>query len=195
MLVVIEEHALEFQTWGDKSSMLQFVSRCDGGGLILGDDAEQELEFYSVMVYVDYGCKTPNSRDTALNSWCIGLISEGHGLKPQLLAMPNRTLVFGLNHQVIGISPESRDILFRHRFDTLFHALFYSRRYPMLVVRNEIGVVALAEDGHELWRFEKDLVTDCILSDSHIELHFLDTAPVVLDLSTGHAVGDGASED
>lgn len=30
----------------------------------------------------------------------------------------------------------------------------------MLLVRNEIGVVALAEDGQELWRYEKDLVTD-----------------------------------
>jgi hypothetical protein len=161
MLVAIEEYAVEFQTWGDKSAMLQFVNGCDGGGLILGDDAEQELEFYSVMVYFDYGCKTPNLRDTALRSWCIGLISEGHGLKPQLLALPDQTLVFGLNHQVIGISSKSREILFSHRFDTLFQALFYLCRHQMLVVRNEIGVVALAEDGHELWRFEKDLVTDC----------------------------------
>lgn len=65
-----------------------------------------------------------------------------------------------MNNKVIGISPENRDILFRHRFDTLFHALLYLGRYPMLVVRNEIGVVALAEDGQELWRYEKDLVTD-----------------------------------
>lgn len=194
MLVAIEEHALEFHTWSDKSAMLQFVNRVDGKGLILGEDAEQELEFYSVMVYFDYACKIPNLRNTALKSWCIGLISEGHGLKPQLLSLPNRTLVCGLNHQVIGISPESREIVFRHRFDTLFHAVFYLSRYPMLIVRNEIGVVALAEDGHELWRFEKDLVTDCILNEPHIELHFLDTAPVVLDLSTGQAIGDAGSE-
>jgi len=193
MLIAIEGHALELQTWGDKSAMLQFVHGSDGGGLILGDDSEQELEFYSASVHFNYAAQTETSQETPITSWVIGLISEGHGVKPQLIALPDRTLVFGLNHEVIGIGLESRKIVFRHRFDTLFHALFYLSRYSTLIVRNEIGIVALDEIGQELWRYEKDVVTNCIIDESHLELHFMDTPPVVLDLKTGRVI-DGVSE-
>lgn len=188
MLVAIEEHALELQSWNDKSSMLQVVNCCDGGAVILGEDSEQELEFYSVIVHFNYAAQIHSSRYHGISSWGIGLISEGHGLKPQLIALPNRTLVFGLNHEVLGLSPDSRSIIFRHGFDTLFHALLYLSTQRILVVRNEIGIIVLDEYGKELWRFEKDIVTNCSIEEWRIELHFLDTAPIVLDLLTGRVV-------
>ncbi len=35
--------------------------------------------------------------------------------------------------------------------------------------------------------------SNCIIEQSHLELHFMDTAPVVLDLKTGRVI-DGVSE-
>jgi hypothetical protein len=186
MLLAVDAHALETRSWGDKSALLKFVDSCDGGALILGEDAAQEVEFYSAIVHFNYAAQVQHpSPQATIRSWGIALISEGHGLKPQLLVMPNRTLVFGLNHDVFGISTEGRCQLFRHSFDSLFHAFLYLAKDRILLVRNEIGVVALAQNGDELWRFEKDVVTSFSVRDSEIVLGFMDTESVVLEISTG----------
>lgn len=186
MLIAIQENALEIQKWNDKSALSKFVSCLDGGGLILGDDAAQEDEFYSAVVHYNYAgqIKDKPSEDS-VGSWGIGIISEGHGLKPQLVVLKNGILVIGLNHQVIGISVDKRSQLFKQSFDSLFHAFLYLSSIGMLLVINEIGVIALDENGNKLWGFERDVITACSVRDSQINLGFMDSESVSLDLLTG----------
>jgi hypothetical protein len=186
MLFATQEHALETRQWEDKSALLKFVNCLDDRALILGDDAAQEDKFYSVVVHYNYAgqIKDEPSEDS-VRSWGIGVISEGHGLKPELVVLKNGILVIGLNHEVVGVSVDNRSQLFKHSFDSLFHAFLYLFSDGILLVLNEIGVVALDENGNELWSFTKDVITAASVRHSQIDLHFMDSESVHLDLRTG----------
>jgi hypothetical protein len=54
-----------------------------------------------------------------------------------------------------------------------------------LLVFNEIGVVALAASGVELWRYEKDIITDCLINEGKLYMNFMDSPQVMLRLSSG----------
>ena len=191
MLLAINQHAVEVESWEDKSAMLSFLRKYDMPTMILGEDADQELEFFSAIVHVNYAARSQDSNGESSNtSWGIAVISEGQGVKPQLVGLPEDVLVFGLNHQIVGLSIVRRNEVFRYSFDSLFHAFLYSPKQQILIVRNEIGVVALTESGNELWRFDRDVITDCKIShdSSRIEMTFIDSTPVVLDLVTGQCL-------
>jgi hypothetical protein len=192
MLLAINQHAVEVNSWEDKSALLSFLKKHKTPTIILGAEADQELEFFSAIVHVDYAARSPVRKGQSSNtSWGIAIISEGQGVKPQLVGLPGDLLVFGLNHQIVALSIVGGTEVFRYSFDSLFHAFIYSPKERILIVRNEIGVVALTESGNEMWRFDRDVITDCTISHetSWIELTFMDSAPVTLDLVTGHTIG------
>lgn len=186
MLLSFSEHAIELYTWETKSDMLNHVAKCDGGAIVLGEDAEQESEFYGAVIRFNYSARVDiQAQETKPKCLGIAICSEGHGLKPNLLLLPDMTMVFGFNSEVVGISADSRQILFRLSFDTLFGSFLYLDELNTLLVFNEIGVVALTTNGIELWRYEKDVITDCLINEGKLYMNFMDSPQVILRLSSG----------
>jgi hypothetical protein len=186
MLVSFAEHIVEFHLWASKDDLLNHVKKCDGGMLILGTDAAQEAAFYSAVVHFNYAARCQSKLlKTLPRSWGIALISEGHGLKPHTLILDNKTLVFGLNQKVVGIIADARQILFHLSFDSLFRAFIHLEEFKILLVLNEIGVIAITEAGSELWRYEKDIMTDCLIEERVLLIEFMDSPSVRLNLLDG----------
>jgi hypothetical protein len=166
--------------------MLNHITKCDSSTIVLGEDAEQELEFYSAIVHLNYTVRVDEqSQESSPDYLGIAICSEGHGLKPHLVLLPRQTLAVGFNREVVGISVSNKQILFRLRFDTLFRSFLYLDEMDTLLVFNEIGVVALAASGVELWRYEKDIITDCLINEGKLYMNFMDSPQVMLRLSSG----------
>ena len=63
--------------------MTSFLKKCDVGSILLGQDAQQYVDYFSITVHlVNTG-----------NRFGVGIISEGHGLTPQVLPDSRRQLL------------------------------------------------------------------------------------------------------
>lgn len=48
------QHIVTLQKWETKQGMLDFLARCSAGSLVLGEEAEQEVEFFSATMHLNY---------------------------------------------------------------------------------------------------------------------------------------------
>jgi hypothetical protein len=183
MFVSFAEHVLEFHNWESKNDLLNSISSCDGGTLILGEDASQEVAFYSTVVHYSYTLRRGDVPH--VKRWGIGLISEGHGVRPHLITLPDEVIVFGFNQEAVGLNVSQRRYVFRFTFDSVFRSFVYLPDDRLLLIFNEIGVVAVTKDGKEKWRYEKDVITDCLMEHGKLVLRFMDSPTVTIELSSG----------
>ena len=103
-------------------------------------------------------------------------------------------MIFGFNSEVVGISIEEKRQRFRIGLDGLFRAFIQLKEEKIILVSQEIGVVAMAEDGEELWRYSKDVVIDFRIEQSTVILTFMDSPSVSLDLSNGQVISVSARD-
>ncbi len=170
-------HAVELKSWETKSEMLQFLAKCDSGSLLLGEDAEQEMQFLSALVSLEW---------SGMHHFGIGICSEGHGLSPHLLLLPNSDiLLFGFNNEVSAVSIKTREVAFRIKLDSLFYSFLYMRERGVILAVYEIGVMAITESGRKLWKYEKDIIMDAYVESDNLQLKFMDDPPVNLNISSG----------
>jgi hypothetical protein len=184
------ESVVELRSWGSKSEMLDYLARCDGGSLLLGEDAEREEEFYSATVHLNRATAPAGGGEPGGKRFGVGVCSEGGGVSPHLLLLPEKQLlVFGLNAEVAGVSVAGRRLLFRTTFDHLpFRSFVHARRRGLILAFHEIGVVALTEEGEEVWRYDKDVITECVVDGDRLTMSFMDSPPVSLNLASGSVV-------
>jgi len=157
--------------------MMHFLSNCGDGNILLGKDAEQISDFYAVKVDSDW---------EGINSFGIGIYSEGHGLEPHLLVQPERNkLIIGFNSDVIGIDTTKRKVRFQIRLSSLFRSFSFLKKYSMILVFHEIGVIAVSENGQEIWSFDEDIIENCAIDNDSLSLAFLDAEPVTLNIFDG----------
>ena len=183
MFISAEEHTIKFNTWKTERELAHALASCDAGSIVLGDDVEDAREFYSATAYL----KWPKTNE---GHFGVGICSESHGLMPHLLMRSNTNLlVFGLNSEAVGISLVERRQCFRMGLDALFHSFIQLKEQKLILVLHEIGVVAITEDGSELWRYSKDVIVDFTVEQSVISLNFMDSPPVSLELASGHVIG------
>ena len=156
--------------------MTSFLKKCDVGSILLGQDAQQYVDYFSITVHlVNTG-----------NRFGVGIISEGHGLTPQVLPDSRRQLlIIGLNQQVVGIDMTKREASFQ--IDLGLGALFYHfvsvAELQTILVFHEIGIVAISEDGKPLWEYSTDdIIEDWKVKNGKIPLKLMDAQPVELDL-------------
>lgn len=166
---------LDLRTWARREELEEYLRGLQGSSVLLGRDAQVGAAFYSVTLRWSGG-----------NDVAYGVISEGHGLVPcALMEDPGIGLVIGLNQEVVGVEATKAQVRFRHELDALFWTFLLTPSPEVIVVIFEIGAMAIAPDGQELWRYSKDLVTDYAIVDNEVRLAFLDETPVSLDLASG----------
>jgi hypothetical protein len=175
-------HTIRLQSWETKGQMTDALAHCEAGSLVLGHDSGHAVEFCSAFLHLNVG-------SPGVHRFGVGLCSERHGLAPQLLLRPSSELVlFGFNSEVVGVSARERRMCFRVGLECLFHTLVALDQRPIILVIHEIGAAAISEDGRELWRHSKDLVTAWAIEANTLRLDFMDSPTVRIDVLTGSLV-------
>lgn len=176
MFVNFGENFVEIQQLPTKNELLQRLSRCHNS-LLLGEDAEQKLEFYLATVHF---------QSTETEPFCIGICAEGHGLKPHLLIQPELQLIlFGYNQEVVGVNIENQEVAFRIKLNSLFYYFLPLKKQGIVLIVQEVDVIAIAEDGKELWRYGKDIITHAAVEGEKLHLNFMDEESACLNLLNG----------
>lgn len=182
----IGEHTLETHKWETYIQMCDYLDRCDGGSILLCEEPTYEAEFYSVTAYLNYFIKDKISfLESQELQFGIGLCNEVVGITPHLLWLPPNHIVVGFDHKIAGLRIDKREIGFQVTFDTPFRSFLLLEDSEILLVFNEIGVVALQENGLEVWRYEKDVISEYTVEKNVITLLFLDSPLVKIDLLSG----------
>jgi len=177
MQVTFGNNTITLQVWETKSEMLSYLSKCEAGSLILGEDADQEIHFYSAIVSLGWA---------EVNRFGVGICAEGHGLIPHLLLQPDaEVIIFGFNREVVGINVEDGKINFKIPLDSLFYNFLALNQWQLTLVIHEIGVVAITEEGKEIWRYDKDIIRDWVIEDDKLHLKFIDAPPVSIQILSG----------
>ncbi|RKZ81890.1 MAG: hypothetical protein DRR19_21545 [Candidatus Parabeggiatoa sp. nov. 1] len=173
------KHHIVFQSYESKMEMKNALSKCSSD-LILGENASPQTAFYSVNIHLGW-----NGQDC----FGIGICSEEHGLKPQLLYQSDISqLLLGFNREVVAVGIEDPKIHFRIRLDSLFHSFFVMEKpKKRILIFHEIGVVALEDRDNELWEEEEELedfvIEDFEITGNHHNLIFMDAPPVSLNFA------------
>lgn len=176
MHVSFLEHEIELRTWHNKQEMVNFIATSEAGYLLLGENPDQESEFYSVTIYL--------SQTTS--RFGVGICSLGIGLVPVLLPQPeNSMLLLGFNSEVLWIHIPDGKLAVRLELETVFHSFLPVHARGMILVKHEIGIVAIEPRGKVLWKFSRDVITKAHVEGGRLHLQFMDSPPVVLNLSDG----------
>jgi hypothetical protein len=146
---------------------------------IIGESIEQEREFFSATVQ-------PEFREAKARRFAVGICSEGHGIAPQLLPLPNRgLLLFGLNSEIVAIRADTGLIAYRVPLGFLFRSMVPLPDSELILVFHEIGVTALREDGETSWTFGRDVLEDAWVEDGSLRMTFMDSEPATVELTSG----------
>jgi hypothetical protein len=166
------KHYIEIKSLESKNEMMNVLSKCEAGHLILGESAEQQTAFYLVTIHLGFHYR---------HRFGIGICSEEYGLKPHLLLQPELSkLLLGFNHEVVAVGVEDKNIHFRILLDSLFHSFLALE--PYILIFHEIGVHALDNRGKKIWEYEADVIEDFEIIGDHLNLTFMDAPPVSLNL-------------
>jgi hypothetical protein len=173
MRVSFLDHIIELHSWQKKTEMMVFLKSCNSGSVLLGEEAEAS-EFYSAMIRLSL---------SGLQSFGVGICSEGHGLIPHLLPVTDgEMLLFGYNQEVSAVCLKNKVVLWTIKLDSLFSSFLHLREKEMILVFHEIGVFAIRESGQVLWRYEDDIIVDVRVDHDSLHLEFMDSAPACLPL-------------
>jgi hypothetical protein len=171
---------VEIRRFSQKSDLLRHLQGNDD--FLLFESPEQEQEFYSIVIQ-------PNFIGTKVGKRAIGICSEGQGISPELLPLPeNHLLLVGFNDRVVGVNSESREVAFEHKLKSLFWSFAKIPSRSLILVFYEIGVKAITTDGQELWDYSRDLLTSAFTEGDALTLSFSDSPPTVLSLNTGQGI-------
>ena len=177
MYLTFLDHYIQLGNWPTRKALIDFLSTCGAGSILLGENSEHQVEFFSVEVKLG-----PDNTQ----SFGIGILSEGHGLKPNLFLLPRYSmLIFGYNQDVIGILIPDGNIRFSRQLDSLFYEFIPVAHKNIFLVVQEIGICALNFDGTQKWQYIKDVVTGTNLKEDTVMVNFMDGQTVRLDLATG----------
>lgn len=167
----------KFQT---KNELLVILNKCNSGNILLGKEARQEIAFYALKIF--FGSQSKNT-------FGIGIISEGHGLTPQVLILASKQQIFfGFNQEVVLIDCDNKKIIYEYALNSLFYKFIYLPNLELILILHEIGLVALRENGSKIWEFDKDIVEDYEIINDKINLKFMDSDSIQLSLITGKII-------
>jgi hypothetical protein len=171
---------LEVRRFLEKADLLRHLQA--GGAFRLFESPEQEQEFYSIVIQ-------PSFISTNVGKTAIGICSEGHGIPPELLPIPEvNLLLIGFDEKVVALDSESGQAVFEYRLRSLFWSFARVPSSETILVFYEIGVKALGKDGRELWDYSKDLLKSATIEGDVLALSFSDSPSVALELVTGQVV-------
>lgn len=98
--------------------MVKFLNKCTLGHIIVGENAIQQNNYYIVEVYSD---------DNKSNCFGVGILSEGHGLKLEVLYIQDKSkLIVGANRNVYIINYIKKEVERTFSFESLFYNFLLS---------------------------------------------------------------------
>jgi hypothetical protein len=189
MLFSVGDFVVETKKWESRVEMMQSLEECNSGFLLLNGDPEYKADSYSTDIYLNYSARDFISfREVEKFRFGIGFSNEIPGAEPTLVWLPPRQIAFGFDCEVVGIRLDKGEVSFRHTFDTPFNSFVLLDELQMLLVFYEIGIIALEQNGTEIWKYERDLISDCSIKSNVLTLVFLDSPSVKIDLLTGNSI-------
>jgi hypothetical protein len=180
MRVAFGHHTLELKHWPSQDEMIANVTSRASGHVLLGENARQYRDFFSLDVRLGF---------SGTSEFGIGVYSEGHGLSPHLLLLPEKEeLLFGLNNEIACVSVREKALVYHMSLDSLFRSFVHLKQERRVLVFHEIGLTVIDEAGNHQWSYAKDILTDCVFTKTGLELRFLDEPSVTLEPATGTVI-------
>lgn len=159
-----------------KAEMIEKLMNTSTSNVVIGKNSEQEINFYIM------GFFNSESSGCVLS---IGIISEGHGLKPSYLINEELKLVYiGFNREVDVINYDRGTLDKRIKFDSLFYEMKCVKESSRIIIICELGISCVSYYGEMLWNYISDIVIDYKLLSKEIEL-VTDDETILLSLDDG----------
>jgi len=180
MLLTFNNYGIEVKEYSNQTEMNLYFKKCDLGTIILGEEIANFNQFYGVII-----CP----QTSGLHYFGIGICTENYGLKPHFLPLPQSNIIlFGFDNQIVGINIDQREIAFKINLNSLFYYFLPIAEKQIILIIQELDVVAINEKGKELWRYGKDVITETYLNGENIQLNFMDESQACLNILNGELI-------
>lgn len=177
MTIQFSDRPYRTQAWESAAELSGFLSRCDAGSVFLREDLLAPERLYSITLYLS---------GSDGERFGVGVACSGETGVPQLLLKPTLGMVMvGVDRQVCGVDLESRGVSFTIQCDGPFSQFVEVADASVVLVFHGGGVVALAEDGWELWRRNVGRILDWACEDGTLFLRLADGPNARVDVRTG----------
>jgi hypothetical protein len=177
MSITFADRPYRTQPWDSAAELAGFLSRCDAGSVFLQEDLPHPARLFSFTLYL---------AGNLGERFGLGVASAGETGIPQLLTKPEHGLVMvGVDRLVCGVDVESRSVSFRVDCEGPFRQFVEVADASVTLVFHAAGVIALAEDGWELWRNNVGRILDWACEDGTLFLRLQDAPTAKLDVRTG----------
>jgi hypothetical protein len=165
------------QAWSSAQELAGFLSRCDAGSVLLGAAGEPSPQLYSVTLYLD---------DPLRERFGLGIVAEAGCGVPHLLLKPQLGLVLvGVSSRVYGVEVEPRSTSFTLQCDAPFTQFVEVADAGVVLVFHRAGVIAVAEDGWELWRRNVGAIRDWACEEGILYLRLEGQPNIRLNVRSG----------
>lgn len=158
------------------SEMNEYLRRSGLKYFVFGKDCEVEGGYYIV-----------RCRGHENSEFLIGIISEGHGLKPEFKCMEDKLLI-GFNREVkiVDSSGNNKTVT----ADSLFYEFVEGAAPDEMIAVFELEMICFSLQGNKKWIHCTDSVTDYYLVDKD-KMHITtDEGEEIIFLRTGNEVND-----
>ena len=146
--------------------------------ITLGEEGQQEKEFYVFEAF---------KKSDFEKGLRIGIISEGHGLKPSIFFdSVNNVLYIGLNREVNIIDCENIGVLKKLELDSLFYDLLPLKSSCNIIIY-ELGIKCISKNGDIVWQYSTDVVSEAIIIDEVLKVT-TDEQIILISLNSGELV-------
>lgn len=160
-----------------KSELKQILRNLDFPNLIIGEDSEVENNFCIFRGELD---------DKSSIIFEIGVISEGHGLKPECKIVDEKYVCIGLNKEIHIFDIH---LLIHHKviLDSLFYKFIVPKQKGKIIALHELGLTCVSLNGRKIWEHETELINNYNIKDGNIEL-ITDESHITILESTGEII-------
>lgn len=176
---------VECCSWRSRAALERHLNSIERSKMII-ESNDQEREFYSIIVDQKFQVATNIQRMS------LGICSEGIGIQPQILLIPEfNALLVGSNNQIVAVDVVTGKIVFRIQLECTFYAMTYLNDRQIVLVIGEIEIMAFDINGRMHWNFfTNDIIQDTSIENELLYLSFMDDEPITLDITSGEKVGD-----
>jgi len=144
-----------------KAELIEGLKNSEVETILLGEKAQQYQGFIEISV-------KDSCADAELLK--IGVIYEGHGLKPQYSINEFEKLIIGFNKKICLISLYSLDKLLIKELKSLFYEFKFIKNLNLIVVVCETEIYCLNANIETIWQVCLDLVIDHEITDEYVKV-------------------------
>jgi hypothetical protein len=160
-----------------KDELDRLLNKCNLGQIVVGENAIQQVKYFIIKGYLD---------DDKSNCFGVAMLSEGHGLKPEVLHIHDKCkLIVGINRNVYIIDYINNKVEQIFSFETLFYNFLQVERYKIIMAIYETGVVAINHNFEVMWNFSGDIISDYQIVGNLLNIDFYDGGTINLSLTDG----------